>query len=182
MSNETSVSPAHDAVPSTGSSRRAVLRAGAHAAWAVPAVQVATMVPAFATSGSHAEFTAPGGALTVANGSGNERVQGTLLVTETKGFASGTVTLTLGGYQVGSPLATPSGTIAYGVSGGGWTRVVVGGVPTNSWTRVFAASGSSTATVSAQSTTKANGVPASLSVTLTYSGSDHGPGSATFAK
>lgn len=34
--------------PPTASSRRALLKAGAHAAWAVPAVQLATSAPAFA--------------------------------------------------------------------------------------------------------------------------------------
>src|SRR4051794_32298763 len=38
--------------PMRAPSRRAVLRVGANAAWAVPAIQIAAATPAFATSGT----------------------------------------------------------------------------------------------------------------------------------
>lgn len=45
-----SATPEHESAPHT--SRRAVLRAGAHAAWAVPAIQIAATAPAYAVSGT----------------------------------------------------------------------------------------------------------------------------------
>jgi hypothetical protein len=49
-------------------SRRTVVKTAAHAAWIVPAVQLATMAPALATSGAAAALTVSGSSIWVANG------------------------------------------------------------------------------------------------------------------
>jgi hypothetical protein len=53
---------------STGTTRRTVLRAGAHAAWMVPAIQIATQVPAMAVSGKNLFTINPGASAAIDRG------------------------------------------------------------------------------------------------------------------
>jgi len=85
--------------PRRAPSRRAVLRTAAHAAWVVPAVQIATSVPAFASVSNHATID-----LTVTSSTRSGKV-GTIKLTVTNSgvrttngnSTASTVTLTFSG-------------------------------------------------------------------------------------
>ena len=99
----------------TAPSRRTVLRTAAHAAWAVPAVQIATSVPAFASASNHAKID-----LTLLNSpdsSGTKVKEATLRIRATNngvssapgGATASTVTLIFSGAEFRNVKTATSG-------------------------------------------------------------------------
>ena len=90
--------------PKLHPSRRAILKTGAHAAWAVPAIQIASAAPSFAANSG-----VPGPAMLTVSGSGSRtgsNLNYTLTVANQAGLANATaVTVTLTGRGIDSGTA-----------------------------------------------------------------------------
>jgi len=115
-----------------GLQRRTVVKAGAHAAWAVPAITLATAAPAFAGSGTPS-VSASGVSGTV-TGTGNNRsldVASTIANTGDGATTSLTVTYTITGASL--TFGAPTGISA------GWSSSSTGG--TGTATYVFTRTG-----------------------------------------
>ncbi|GAA1945886.1 hypothetical protein GCM10009798_01080 [Nocardioides panacihumi] len=100
--------------PRRAPSRRAVLRTAANAAWVVPAVQIATSVPAFASASNHATIN-----LTVNSSSKSGKVGTINLTVSNNGIktangnsTASTVTLTFSGAGFGAVKTTSAGTMS----------------------------------------------------------------------
>ena len=125
----------------SGLNRRTVLKAGAHAAWAIPAVQVITQAPALAASGDSLSFSAgPAGSWqsTDSTKSGYKRFKISALaikVTSSHG-GSATVTVTLTFPTGSGSLTAPTVT--------GWTAPTVSGLTATYTTTAPVSAGSST--------------------------------------
>ena len=100
--------------PRRAPSRRAVLRTAAHAAWVVPAVQIATSVPAFASVSNHATIS-----LTVNSSTKNGKVGTINLTVSNNGVkttngnsTASTVTLTFSGAGFLDVKSATAGTVS----------------------------------------------------------------------
>jgi hypothetical protein len=140
--------------PRTTPSRRTVLKTGAHAAWAVPAIQIAAATPAFAASGT--PVTYPTSKLTVSV-VGYNRTSGYVVVEVAATVAAAkNVVVTVSGYNnngssaTSNPVSVPLGgkaqvTIAVAFSNGRRTlSVVANGTTDNPGAAAAVASTSST--------------------------------------
>lgn len=162
----------------TKSTRRAVIRAGATAAWAVPAVQVAGMVPAFAASGdpSLSETHSTLG-ITLGSGQTPSTVAGSITFSNSGARTSGALTVVLSQFKVkknkNAALATPTSTtwtapgwVLSGSSAGGVTATYAAGIPAHSSVTL-----SFSAAVSAQDL----GVSGTGAAQMTFAGTIAGP-------
>src|SRR4051812_19759928 len=97
--------------PQQNPSRRFVLKAGAHAAWAIPAIQIAAAAPSFAASTDHAQLTLTGSfSRNGSNGTGTFTVKNTGNVAA----KSPTVTLSGTGVDLKKGVSAPNWTAATG--------------------------------------------------------------------
>lgn len=174
----------------TGLSRRSLVRTAAHAAWAVPAVQVAASVPAYAAASDQLTITSATGEWTPAN---NRRMDGSITVRNDSPDDTTVnlqVTLTFpniyvwdanagGGAGANRTLAITqvtggwtAGTVTYSGTGTGRTATVV-----FTATAQIAPTATRTLGFRAQSSgTQANGSPAAINVTASSTGFVSGSG------
>lgn len=112
-------------------SRRAMLKVGAHAAWAVPAIQIAAATPAFAASPTHAAVLSFTGDITRNGSNGHAKL--TLQNTGNGGVVDPTVTISGAGVDFTKPITTTSA---------GWTPSVGAASVTFTHTGTLAATSS----------------------------------------
>lgn len=170
-------------------SRRSVVRTAAHAAWAVPAIQVAATVPAYAAVSDPLTFTAGSGDWTQPLGYPYVDVTTTVLNgSATDTTANLQITVQFPNMYVWSPLLGANQTITISNVTGGWSAgtVTYSGTGTGRTATVvftataqLAASASKTLTFRATTTRILVDPAGADSLTLTATATNHVTGSTT---
>jgi hypothetical protein len=152
-------------VESRGISRRTLVKGAAHAAWVVPAVQLVTVVPAFAVSGCNLAVTASSATHTGnnPNASGQQQLSVNLTIKNTQDTGASNVTVVLtftSRYSITTPFSAP-----------GWTVTRDGNVFTFVATAPLAGGATTTLNFTAKATRNPNqGVPTDRNVSINLNG------------